>query len=96
MAGTRAWMKEYDDADDISIMQRIITDSTTTTIANHSLVVNRRYGQYNDCVFIGQFYDSLLCYMAICKALLTEGYSEALSTSQACANKSLQTMERHR
>jgi len=34
--------------------------------------------------------------MAICKAPLTEGYSEALSTWQAGENKSLQITKRRR
>jgi len=38
----------------------------------------------------------MLGYMAICKAPLTEGYSEALSAWQAGENKSLQTTKRHR
>ena len=38
----------------------------------------------------------MLCYMAICKAPLTESHSEALSTSQAGENESLQIAKRHR
>src|SRR6218665_904590 len=41
------------------ITQRHFTESYYTTIANISLLVDSRYGQYDNCGFIGQFYDSL-------------------------------------